>query len=72
MSIADLALETGYQPEILKGVEEEKTVPPVSLVHQRKAAVVRWRCGPFFWCGLTLRAAWDAGRFSSRRFFFVG
>ena len=34
MSIADLALETGYQPEILKGVEEERTVPPVSLVLQ--------------------------------------
>ncbi len=34
MSIADLALETGYLPEILKGVEEERTVPPVSLILQ--------------------------------------
>ena len=34
MSIVDLALETGYLPEILKGVEEERTVPPVSLILQ--------------------------------------
>lgn len=34
MSIADLALETGYLPEILKGVEEDRTVPPVSLILQ--------------------------------------
>jgi mannose-6-phosphate isomerase-like protein (cupin superfamily) len=34
MSIADLALETGYLPEILTGVEEERTVPPVSLILQ--------------------------------------
>ena len=34
MSIGDLALETGYLPEILKGVEEERTVPPVSLILQ--------------------------------------
>ena len=34
MSVADLALETGYQPEVLKGVEEDRTVPPVSLVLQ--------------------------------------
>jgi len=34
MSIEDLALETGYMPEILAGVEEGRTVPPVSLVLQ--------------------------------------
>jgi electron transfer flavoprotein alpha subunit len=34
MSIEDLARETGYLPEILKGVEEERTVPPVSLILQ--------------------------------------
>jgi quercetin dioxygenase-like cupin family protein len=34
MSIEDLALETGYLPEILAGVEENRTVPPVSLVLQ--------------------------------------
>jgi mannose-6-phosphate isomerase-like protein (cupin superfamily) len=34
MEIADLALETGYLPEILKGVEEDRTVPPVSLILQ--------------------------------------
>jgi len=34
MSIEDLALETGYLPEILRGVEEERTVPPVSLILQ--------------------------------------
>jgi electron transfer flavoprotein alpha subunit len=34
MSIEDLALETGYLPEILAGVEGDRTVPPVSLVLQ--------------------------------------
>ena len=34
MSIEDLALETGYLREILAGVEEDRTVPPVSLVLQ--------------------------------------
>ena len=34
MSIEDLALETGYLPEILAGVEEDRTVPPVSLILQ--------------------------------------
>ncbi|MCE5263107.1 MAG: helix-turn-helix domain-containing protein, partial [Deltaproteobacteria bacterium] len=34
MSIEDLALETGYLPEVLAGVEEDRTVPPVSLVLQ--------------------------------------
>jgi quercetin dioxygenase-like cupin family protein len=34
MSVEDLALETGYLPEILKEVEENRTVPPVSLVLQ--------------------------------------
>jgi len=34
MDIGDLALETGYLPEILKGVEEDRTVPPVSLILQ--------------------------------------
>ena len=34
MSVEDLALETGYLPEVLKGVEEDRTVPPVSLVLQ--------------------------------------
>lgn len=34
MSIFDLALETGYLPEILSEVEEDRTVPPVSLVLQ--------------------------------------
>jgi len=34
MSVEDLALETGYLPEILQGVEEGRTVPPVSLVLQ--------------------------------------
>ncbi|MBU2056011.1 MAG: cupin domain-containing protein [Proteobacteria bacterium] len=34
MSIEDLALETGYLPEVLNGVEEDRTVPPVSLVLQ--------------------------------------
>ena len=34
MSIEDLALETGYLPEVLLGVEEERIVPPVSLILQ--------------------------------------
>jgi mannose-6-phosphate isomerase-like protein (cupin superfamily) len=34
MGIADLALETGYLPEILREVEEDRTVPPVSLILQ--------------------------------------
>ena len=34
MSVEDLALETGYLPEGLKGGEEDRTVPPVSLVLQ--------------------------------------
>lgn len=34
MGIQDLALETGYLPEVLIGVEEDRTVPPVSLVLQ--------------------------------------
>jgi quercetin dioxygenase-like cupin family protein len=34
MSVSDLALETGYLPEILQGVEDGRTVPPVSLVLQ--------------------------------------
>jgi mannose-6-phosphate isomerase-like protein (cupin superfamily) len=34
LEVADLALETGYLPEILKGVEEDRTVPPVSLILQ--------------------------------------
>lgn len=34
MDIGDLALETGYLPEILEGVEEDRTVPPVSLILQ--------------------------------------
>jgi mannose-6-phosphate isomerase-like protein (cupin superfamily) len=34
MGIEDLARETGYLPEILRGVEEGRTVPPVSLVLQ--------------------------------------
>src|SRR5512137_884175 len=34
MSIEDLAQETGYLREILAGVEEDRTVPPVSLVLQ--------------------------------------
>jgi mannose-6-phosphate isomerase-like protein (cupin superfamily) len=34
MEVADLALETGYVPEVLKGVEEDRTVPPVSLILQ--------------------------------------
>jgi electron transfer flavoprotein alpha subunit len=34
MSIEDLALETGCLPEVLAGVEEDRTVPPVSLVLQ--------------------------------------
>jgi electron transfer flavoprotein alpha subunit len=34
MEIEDLALETGYLPEILRGVEEDRTVPPVSLILQ--------------------------------------
>lgn len=34
MDVSDLALETGYLPEILKGVEEDRTVPPVSLILQ--------------------------------------
>jgi len=34
MSIEDLALETGYLPGILKEVEENRAVPPVSLVLQ--------------------------------------
>jgi len=34
MSIEDLALEAGYLPDILKAVEESRTVPPVSLVLQ--------------------------------------
>jgi mannose-6-phosphate isomerase-like protein (cupin superfamily) len=34
MSIEDLALETGYLREVLTGVEEDRTVPPVSLVLQ--------------------------------------
>jgi quercetin dioxygenase-like cupin family protein len=34
MSIEDLALETGYLPEILREVEASRSVPPVSLVLQ--------------------------------------
>lgn len=34
MSLDDLARETGYLPEIIKGVEEDRSVPPVSLVLQ--------------------------------------
>lgn len=34
MSVADLALETGYLPELLTEVEEDRAVPPVSLVLQ--------------------------------------
>jgi quercetin dioxygenase-like cupin family protein len=34
MSVDDLARETGYLPEIIKGVEEDRSVPPVSLVLQ--------------------------------------
>ena len=34
MSVEDLALETGYLREIIAGVEEDRTVPPVSLVLQ--------------------------------------
>jgi quercetin dioxygenase-like cupin family protein len=34
MSVEDLALETGYLPEVLKGMEEDRTIPPVSLVLQ--------------------------------------
>jgi len=34
MSIEDLALETGYLPGILQEVEEDRAVPPVSLVLQ--------------------------------------
>jgi transcriptional regulator with XRE-family HTH domain len=34
MSVEDLAQETGYLREIIAGVEEDRTVPPVSLVLQ--------------------------------------
>lgn len=34
MTIEDLALETGYLPEMIAEVEEDRTVPPVSLVLQ--------------------------------------
>jgi mannose-6-phosphate isomerase-like protein (cupin superfamily) len=34
MSVEDLALETGYLPEILTEVESDRAVPPVSLVLQ--------------------------------------
>ena len=34
MSTEDLARETGYLPQILKDVEENRAVPPVSLVLQ--------------------------------------
>lgn len=34
LAIEELALETGYLPEILRGVEEDRTVPPVSLILQ--------------------------------------
>ncbi len=34
MSIGDLAMETGYLPEVLDAVEEGLSVPPVSLVLQ--------------------------------------
>jgi quercetin dioxygenase-like cupin family protein len=34
MGIEDLARETGYLPDVLRGVEEGRTVPPVSLVLQ--------------------------------------
>lgn len=34
LAIEDLAMETGYLPEILRGVEEDRTVPPVSLILQ--------------------------------------
>lgn len=34
LSLEDLAHETGYSYEILKKIEEDKTVPPVSLVLQ--------------------------------------
>jgi len=34
LSIEDLALETGYLPDVVRGVEEDRTVPPVSLILQ--------------------------------------
>lgn len=39
MSIDDLGLETGYQPEILTAVENGKSVPPVSLIIQLSRAL---------------------------------
>ena len=39
MSIDDLALETGYVPEILVAVEDGKSVPPVSLIIQLSQAL---------------------------------
>lgn len=39
LSIDDLALETGYVPEILRAVEEGKSVPPVSLIIQLSQAL---------------------------------
>jgi mannose-6-phosphate isomerase-like protein (cupin superfamily) len=39
MTINDLALETGYEPEILTAVEEGKSVPPVSLIIQLSRAL---------------------------------
>ncbi|MBW2560897.1 MAG: helix-turn-helix transcriptional regulator, partial [Deltaproteobacteria bacterium] len=34
LSLEDLSHETGYSSDILKEIEEDKTVPPVSLVLQ--------------------------------------
>ncbi|MEW6334920.1 MAG: XRE family transcriptional regulator [Thermodesulfobacteriota bacterium] len=34
LSIEDLSLETGYLPDMVRGVEEDRTVPPVSLILQ--------------------------------------
>jgi mannose-6-phosphate isomerase-like protein (cupin superfamily) len=34
LSIEGLALEMGYLPEVLKSIEEDRSVPPVSLVLQ--------------------------------------
>ena len=39
MTVEDLARETGYLPEIIEAVEEDRSVPPVSLVLQLSRAL---------------------------------
>jgi len=43
LSLEDLSHETGYASDILEKIEEDKTVPPVSLVLQISRTFMRER-----------------------------